>query len=94
MKIETEIISSIPYSTKYVEDNTLDAGVEKVVQGGAPGYKSIAYKVCRLNGGVVSKTVLSNDTYSAMTRIVRRGTKNSTPVKNTAPDNGVTVTVE
>jgi len=94
VKIETEIISSIPYSTKYVENNKLEAGVEKVIQVGSPGYKSIAYKVCRLNGAIVSKTVLSNDTYSAMTRIVHRGTKNSTPVKNTSPDNGVTVTVE
>ena len=89
VKIETEIISSIPYSTKYIEDNSLEAGVEVIKQHGAAGCKSIAYKVCRLNGAVVSKTVLSNDTYSAMTRIIRRGTKNANPVKSTAPDNGV-----
>lgn len=89
VKIETELISSIPYSTKYIEDSSLEAGVEVIQQYGAAGCKSIAYKVCRLNGAVVSKTVLSNDTYSAMTRIIRRGTKNANPVKSTAPDNGV-----
>ena len=90
IKIETERISTIPYSTKYIEDSSLEAGVEVVDQVGAPGYKSIAYKVCRLNGMIVSKTVLSNDTYSPMTRIVRRGTKNSNPVKSTAPANTTT----
>lgn len=85
IKIETEILSYIPFSTKYVEDNTLDAGVERVKQYGAQGCKSIAYKVCRLDGAVISKTVLSTDTYSAMTKIIRRGTKGTNTVKKTEP---------
>ena len=87
IKIETEILSTIPYSVKYVDDSSLDAGVEVVKQNGAVGYKTVAYKVCRLNGTVVSKTVLSNDTYSAMTKIIRRGTKNAQAqaVKTTSP---------
>lgn len=89
VKIETEIISSIPYSTKYIEDSSLEAGTEVIKQYGAAGCKSVAYKVCRLNGAVVSKTVLSNDTYSAMARIIRRGTKNAKTVKSTAPNNEV-----
>lgn len=89
VKIETEIISSIPYSTKYIEDSSLEAGVEVIKQRGSAGCKSIAYKVCRLNGAVVSKTILSNDTYSAMTKIIRRGTKNANPVKSNVPNNKV-----
>lgn len=85
IKIETEVINTIPFSTKYVEDPTLDAGVERVKQYGAQGCKSIAYKVCRLNGAVVSKTVLSTDTYSAMTKIIRRGTKGANTVEKTEP---------
>lgn len=85
IKIETEILSSIPFSVKYIEDGSLEAGVERVQQYGSAGCKSVAYKVCRLNGAVVSKTVLSKDTYSAMTKIVRRGTKGAQTVKSTSP---------
>ena len=39
------------------------------------GYKTETYKVVRLNGQVVSKTLLSKDTYNAMQKIILRGTK-------------------
>lgn len=90
IRIETETLSYIPYSVKYIEDPTLNAGVEKVKQYGAQGRKTKAYKVCRLNGAVVSKTLLSTDTYSAMNKIIRRGTKGATTVKSTAPNNNTT----
>ncbi len=86
VKIETEILSTIPFGVKYIEDNSLPAGTEKVKQYGSSGCKSVAYKVCRLNGEVVSKTVLSKDTYSAMTKIIRRGTKGAQTVKSTSPE--------
>lgn len=87
IEIETETLNYIPYSVKYIEDPTLDAGIEKVKQYGAQGRKTKAYKVCRLNGVVVSKTLLSTDTYSPMNKIIRRGTKGATTVKSTAPTN-------
>lgn len=86
IKIETEILTSIPYSVKYIEDSSLNAGVERVQQYGSPGCKSVAYKVCRLNGVVVTKSVLSKDTYSAMTKIIKRGTKGAQPVQTTSPE--------
>ena len=86
IKLETEKISSIPFSVQYIDDNTLEAGREIVEQNGHAGQKTVTYKVCRLNGEVVSKTVLSNDTYSAMTKIIRRGTKNVQPIKTTSPE--------
>lgn len=85
IKIETEILTPIPFSVKYIEDSSLNAGVEKIQQYGSAGCKSVAYKVCRLNGAVISKTVLSKDTYNAMTKIIRRGTKGAAPVQTTSP---------
>ena len=75
ISIETKQISTIKYTTQYVEDHSLPAGTQKVSQAGANGRKVQAYKVMKLNGQVVSRTLLSTDTYRAMTRIVRVGTK-------------------
>ena len=75
ISIETKQISTIKYTTQYVEDPSLLAGTQKVSQAGANGRKVQAYKVMKLNGQVVSRTLLSTDTYRAMTRIVRVGTK-------------------
>jgi len=72
--IETKKISTIQYTTQYVEDPTLPSGEEKVVQNGSNGRKVEAYKVTRLNGEVISTTLLSKDTYNAMKKIVHRGT--------------------
>ena len=70
--------SSIPYTVKYVDDNTLPVGTEKVKQKGANGKIVETYIVKSLNGKVVSTELLSKDTYSAMQRIILRGTKGST----------------
>ena len=71
-------VSSIPYTVKYVDDNTLPVGTEKVKQKGANGKIVETYIVKSLNGKVVSTELLSKDTYSAMQRIILRGTKGST----------------
>lgn len=71
----TKTIASIPYTTKYVEDSSLAEGTEKVKQKGANGLKTETYITKMLNGKVISTTLLSKDTYDAMTRIVLRGTK-------------------
>jgi len=63
----------------------MEIGQEKVIQSGANGCRSIAYKILILNGSVVSQEVLSEDTYSAMNRIIQRGTKGPAVVK-TEPD--------
>ena len=76
--IQSKIVSYIPYSVKYIEDSTLTQGKEVVEQSGHNGCKSEAYRILKLNGKVVSKTLLSRDTYDPMQRIVRRGTKQTT----------------
>ena len=72
--IETKKTATIPYTTQYVKDSTLPKGTQKVVQNGNNGSKYEAYKVMRLNGEVVSRTLLSKDTYNAKNKIVKIGT--------------------
>lgn len=73
--IKSEITEVIPYTTKYIDTNTLEKGTENIVQKGTNGYKSEAYRILKLNGKVVSKTLLSKDSYNPMQRIIERGTK-------------------
>lgn len=72
--IETKKTATIPFTTQYVQDASLPAGQQKVVQSGSNGSKVEAYKVTRLNGQVISTTLLSKDTYNAMKKIVHVGT--------------------
>lgn len=76
--IQSKTLSYIPYTVKYIEDSTLEEGKEVVEQSGYSGCKSEAYRILKLNGKVVSKTLLSKDTYDPMQRIIRRGTKKKT----------------
>ena len=62
---------SIPYTTTYEEDPTIIPGQQKVKQAGHAGYKVTTYKELRQNGVVVSKEVISNDTYNPMRAIIR-----------------------
>lgn len=71
----TVTVSSIPTSTRYVDDPTLPVGTEKVKQKGANGRKTETYMTKMLDGKVVSTTLLSKDTYDAMQKIILRGTK-------------------
>lgn len=72
--IETKKTATISYTTQYVQDESLPAGQQKVVQEGSNGRKVEAYKVTRLNGQVISTTLLSKDTYNAKKKIVHVGT--------------------
>ena len=74
ISIETKKIATIAYTTQYVQDASLLAGQQKIVQAGSNGRKVEAYKVTKLNGQIVSTTLLSRDTYNAMQRIVHVGT--------------------
>lgn len=73
--IEDYVTEVIPYTTKYVETNQLEKGVENEIQKGVDGYKSEAYRILKLNGQVISKTLLSKDSYNPLQRIVEKGTK-------------------
>ena len=88
---KTNPIGTIPFTTQYIEDPTLPEGTEEVEQNGVNGLKTETYIIKKLNGKIVSTELLSRDTYSAMTRIVRKGTKK---VDATAPANTEPVTPE
>ena len=74
-KFSTNTISTIAPTTKYEEDPNLPAGTEKVKQKGANGIVTQTYITKMLNGKVVSTELLSRDTYTAMARIIIKGTK-------------------
>lgn len=73
--IQPVVLSYIPYTTKYENDPTLEEGKEVIEQSGYTGCTSETYRILKLNGNVVSKTLLSKDTYDPMTKIIKRGTK-------------------
>ena len=79
----TEIVSTIPYTTKYVEDSSLAKGKEVVKQKGANGLVCKTYMTKMQNGKIISTQLLSKDTYSAMQKIVNRGTVASSSQSNT-----------
>lgn len=73
ISFQVNTISTIPATTEYKEDSSLLAGEEKVEQKGANGLVTETYKIVKSKGAVVSKTLLSKDTYNAMPKIVLRG---------------------
>jgi len=75
VELQTTVLETTEYKTNYIEDNTLDEGIEIIEQYGSKGAKSETYKIVRQNGAIISKTLLSTDTYSSLEKIVRRGTK-------------------
>ena len=62
---------SIPYNTTYEEDLTVIPGQQIVKQAGHSGCKVTTYKELRLNGEVVLKEPISNDTYQPMRAIIK-----------------------
>ena len=84
VEISTQILSYNTYKVIYEEDSTLPAGTERVTQNGMNGCKSITYKVLKLNGNEVSRTVLSSDSYDPMNKIIKVGPKKTVPT-NTKP---------
>ena len=85
--IQSKVTSYINYTTTYKEDPTLEEGKEVVEQAGFSGCRSEGYKILKLNGKVVSQTLLSKDTYSAQERIVRKGTKKISKTTTTSSNN-------
>lgn len=71
--IKDQITEVMPYETKYIKTDELETGKELEVQKGVNGYKSEAYRILKLNGAVISKTLLSKDSYNPLDRIVKIG---------------------
>ncbi len=74
VNIEVDTISSIPYETKYIKDASLSSGEEKLKQKGADGAIVNSYKITKENGKIISKELLSKDTYKPLEEIVAKST--------------------
>lgn len=93
ISITSKKTSIISFTTQYANDSSMDKGTKKVVQSGSEGYTSEAYITKKLNGKVVSTTLLSKDTYKAVNQIVNVGTKEvqvQEPVTTTPTSEGNT----
>lgn len=75
VEIQSYVTQSIGYRTINQNDPSLPAGTTKVVQSGSNGCRSVAYRILKQNGQVVSKTLLSTDTYNPHNKIVAVGTQ-------------------
>ena len=85
IEISSTVLNYISYKTVYEENSNLEPGMQKTVQGGKNGCRSITYKIYNLNGVEVSREVLSEDTYSAMNKIIQKGPEEVTVVEE--PEN-------
>lgn len=86
VEISSKILSYTSFKVIRETDNSLAPGQEKVSQSGMNGCKSITYKILKLNGNEVSRTVLSSDTYDAMNKIIKVGPSNTTQVSTPEPE--------
>ena len=87
VSISSRITSYINKKTIYKDDPNLEEGKEIVEKAGSNGCRSEAYRILKLNGKTISRTLLSKDTYSPIERVVRRGTKQVNKTENNTENN-------
>ena len=78
VELTSWITESVPSKVQKQNDSKLKEGKTKIIQQGSNGYKSVAYRTLKLNGKVISKTLLSQDTYGSTPTIMSVGTKKTT----------------
>lgn len=71
--VETISITDPPI--KYEEDSSLSYGVEKVTVNGSKGMSVKVYKITSLDGKIISKDVLSEDTYMPLEKIILKNSE-------------------
>lgn len=74
VEISSYITKYIQYKTITQEDSTLPIGTTNVIQEGSNGCKAVCYKILKQNGEIISKTLISSDTYNPHNKIVAIGT--------------------
>lgn len=70
VEIKSETLQIIPSKVTYRVNTALPKGTTKKIQSGHAGYKSRAYRILKLNGNVISKELLSTDTYAQLETII------------------------
>lgn len=75
VELTSWVTATVASKVEKQNDDTLDVGKTKVIQSGSAGYKSVAYKTVKYNGKIVSKELLSQDSYGSTPKIIAVGTK-------------------
>ncbi len=70
--IDSKVTNIIESKTEYQTDLKLEKGTEVVSQNGENGCTSECYKTVLKNGIIVSKTLISKDTYNALPTIIKQ----------------------
>ena len=68
--IETVSLTNPP--TQYKQDDSLSYGVEKIIQRGSNGAVVNVYKLVKVGEDIISRTLLSQDSYNALEKIILR----------------------
>ncbi|MBS4537796.1 VanW family protein [Clostridium sp. D2Q-11] len=77
IKIQSEVIEAVGYTTKTEIDNSLAPGEKQIIQKGRKGYKVKTYKVIYKDNKVIDRILLSSDYYKPSTQIEKVGPKKS-----------------
>lgn len=85
IKVQSYVTGSIPFSTEYQDNASMEAGETRVIQGGSNGCRSATYKIYYKDGVEISKELVSNDTYNPHNQIVARGTATPVPAPDSTP---------
>ena len=72
VKIESTETSIIPMETIYEQDSSLEKGEQITTQYGEDGCTSETYKILLKDGLVISKTLISKDTYNDLPTIIKQ----------------------
>lgn len=69
-ELDTELLETISAPLTYVSDHSLSPGSEMVRQAGSTGYVVASYQIKKVNGEVVSRKLISKDTYRPQDRVL------------------------
>lgn len=75
IKIETQLVGTIPYKVREIYDDTLEPGARVLVQDGRTGYKVSTFKSIIQDNKVISKEKISSDYYRERDYIYNVGPK-------------------
>lgn len=70
INIESETLSITEPEVQYEQDSSIDIGTEKIKQNGANGTIVNVYKIVKQDGKIISKDLLSQDTYKVLNKII------------------------
>lgn len=90
VEISTEIYEWLKPNIEYIQDSTLENGKKVVEEKPIKGAKSKTYRSVYVNGKLVSKELVSNDTYKKADGKIRIGTKGNSSSTQTSTQNGQT----